>query len=123
MLLVIILEKKRKSKEKISQLIRPSVTIKQNQNFKKADNVCVFETPKYVRRQQLEIIKYKKNQLNPIRVLLSQLLSGDKTLLGRHTCQPATYITQRVRSHLATVLITHYARVSSSLCIQSNSYA
>ena len=33
-----------------------------------------------------------------------------------HVCQPATNLTQRVRSHLATVLITHYERVSPSLC-------
>ena len=31
-------------------------------------------------------------------------------------CQPATHLTQRVRSHLANVLITHYVRVSLSLC-------
>ena len=58
----------------------PPVTIKHFQNFQKADNKPHFETPKYVSRTQVEIIKHKKNQLDPIRVLLSQLPSGDKII-------------------------------------------
>ena len=43
----------------------PPVTIKHFQNFQKADNKPHFETPKYVSRTQLRIIKYKKKSIGP----------------------------------------------------------
>ena len=43
----------------------PPVTIKHFQNFQKADNKAHFETPKYVSRTQLRIIKHKKKSIGP----------------------------------------------------------
>ena len=59
-LLVIILENKESKGVKynhpsVHPPIHPPITIKQNRNFKKADNDRVFETPRYVPIQQLEI--------------------------------------------------------------------
>ena len=52
-------------KSKGVKCYHPPVTIKQNQNFKKADNKAHFETPKYVSRTQLRIIKHKKKSIGP----------------------------------------------------------
>ena len=58
MLLVIILENKENPRGKKPQPAHPPITIKHFQNLKKADNVRVFETAKYVSRTQLVIIKH-----------------------------------------------------------------
>ena len=76
------LELKKIKGGKKSLPIHPPIKIKHFLNFKKADKDRVFDTRKYVPRHQPKIIKHMKNQLDPIRVLLTHGFCDCSSLWG-----------------------------------------